>query len=73
MHSDSKKRRSFIAMLFAAGNEVRVWLSLNRRFAQDNNFSEHTAKISARLCLSSILSGSKLAPRYVSSAELVVG
>lgn len=36
-----------------------------RRFAPYNNSLEHTAKISARLRLSSIFSDAQLAPRYV--------
>lgn len=46
------------------GNVVRVLQSLYRRFAPYNNSLEHTAKISARLRLSSIFSGAQLAPRY---------
>ena len=45
------------------GNVVRVLQSLYRRFAPYNNSLEHTAKISARLRLSSIFSGAQLAPR----------
>ncbi len=41
---------------------MRVLQSLNRRFAPDNNSLEHTAQISAKLCLSSIFSGAQLAP-----------
>ena len=46
------------------GNVVRVLQSLYRRFAPYNKSFEHTAKISARLRLSSIFSGAQLAPRY---------
>ena len=45
------------------GNVVRVLQSLYRRFAPYNNSLEHTAKISARLRLSSTFSGAQLAPR----------
>ena len=44
------------------GNVVRVLQSLYRRFAPYNNSLEHTAKISARLRLSSIFSGAQLVP-----------
>jgi hypothetical protein len=45
------------------GNVVRVLQSLYRRFVPYNNSLEHTAKISARLRLSSIFSGAQLTPR----------